>query len=331
MLAKIVPHFIGISGTPMTNHPLELYPVLNMILGDKGIESRREFSDRYSKIVSTRAGFQYKGTRRLPELHRRLLKTCMIRRLTEDVLPDLPDKTRQTIPVTLPDANMREYREMNVAFGDWYKEKFPDKKLRKHAMLVLTKLGYMKRAVAEWKLPFIYDWIDSFFDQSEEKLVVFGLHRRILDGIVQRYVSRGTKQNPFVVKIDGEIDMRTRQTAVDLFQTNKDTKLFVGQMRAAGVGITLTAAHHALFAECDFVPAVHAQAEDRLRRLTQKNHVLCTYLVANNTIEFHVCDILQQKQVTFQTVMDGGRQVDNFNMVQELLKRMHQENFFKGK
>jgi hypothetical protein len=322
-LARHVLHFIGISGTPMTNHPTELYPILRMILGEDGIESRREFCDRYSKLVLTRFGFRYEGARRLPELHKRLVKSCMIRRLIEDVLPDLPEKTRQTIPITLPAQNMKEYKEMVGMFEQWYRTNFPDRKaVETRTTLMLVKLGYLKRMVALWKLPQIFEWIDNFLEQSEEKLVVFGLHRQILDGIVERYSSRGNKQHPFVVKIDGTVSMPVRQIAVDLFQNRPETRLFVGQMRAAGVGITLTASHHVLFAECDFVPAVHLQAEDRCRRISQKNHVLCTYLVAENTIEYHVCDILQRKQATFQSVMDGGKNVDTLDMVQELLKRM---------
>ncbi|MDR2170711.1 MAG: hypothetical protein LBP59_11260 [Planctomycetaceae bacterium] len=325
-LASNVPHFIGISGTPMTNHPIELYPILRMILGKDGIESRREFCTRYSKLVLTRFGFRYEGSRRLPELHKRLVKSCMIRRLITDVLPDLPEKTRQILPVELSKSNMNEYREMCMAFGEWYREKFPNKtQMDNDASLMLMKLGYLKRQVAEWKLPHIYDWIDTFFEESDGKLIVFGLHHKILDGIIDRYVSRGTKLHPFVVKIDGSVSIPDRQRAVDLFQDRIETKLFVGQMRAAGVGITLTASNQILFAECDFVPAVHLQAEDRARRLGQKNHVLCTYLVADRTIEYHVCDILQRKQSTFQSVMDGGKKVDNMNMLHELLERLKDE------
>ncbi|MDR2705665.1 MAG: hypothetical protein LBC02_07795, partial [Planctomycetaceae bacterium] len=261
-LSKIVEHFIAISGTPMTNHVTELYPILRMVLGEDGIESRREFCDRYSKLELTRWGYRYVGSRRLPELHQRLTKMCMIRRLVSDVLPDLPDYTRQTIPIELPDENRREYVQMNAAFADWYFEKFPEKSQVQSAV-IMTKLGYMKRHVAYWKLPFVYDWIDDFFEESDKKLVVFGLHRKVIDGIVNRYFKRGSMRNPFVVKVDGSISMDDRQRAVDLFQQRPETRLFVGQMRAAGVGLTLTAASNVLFAECDFVPAVHSQAEKR--------------------------------------------------------------------
>jgi intein/homing endonuclease len=261
-LSKMVEHFIAISGTPMTNHVTELYPILRMVLGEHGIESRREFCDRYSKLELTRWGFRYVGSRRLPELHKRLVKMCMVRRLVDDVLPDLPTYTRQTIPIELPNENRREYVQMNAAFADWYFEKFPEKSQVQSAV-IMTKLGYMKRHVAYWKLPFVYNWIDDFFEESDTKLVVFALHRKVIDGIVNRYANHGTLRRPFVVKVDGAINMDDRQRAVDLFQQRPETRLFVGQMRAAGVGLTLTAASNVLFAECDFVPAVHAQAEKR--------------------------------------------------------------------
>ena len=91
------------------------------------------------------------------------------------------------------------------------------------------------------------------------------------------------------------------------------------------MGLTLTAAHNVLFAECDFVPAIHSQAEMRSLRIGQKNHVLCTYIVASQTIEEHVAEILYRKQQEFDAVVDGGRNVDSFNIVQELLRKMRKQ------
>jgi len=146
----------------------------------------------------------------------------------------------------------------------------------------------------------------------------------ILRAIMERY-QKGSHRYPFAVKIDGTVSLTDRQRAVDLFQTKPEVRLFVGQMRAAGVGLTLTAAHNVLFAECDFVPAIHSQAETRALRIGQKNHVLCTYIVASQTIEEHVAEILYRKQQEFDAVVDGGRNVDSFNIVQELLKRLRSQ------
>jgi len=329
-LAKIVSEFIAVSGTPMTNHPTELYTILRMVLGEQGIESRREFCDRYSKIVLTKWGFRYDGSRRLPELHNRLKQSCMIRRLLKDVLPDLPEKTRQTIPIELPHAARKEYAQMEIAFGDWYHEKFPERSNEmSQSAVIMTKLGYMKRQVAAWKLPFLYEWIDNFLEESSDKLTIFGIHHRILDSIVDRYKVRGSARKPFVVKIDGTMDIIDRQQSVDCFQRLPETRIFVGQVKAAGVGITLTASHTVLFAECDFVPANHSQAENRALRIGQKNHVNCYYMIAQNTIEEHVADILFRKQKEFDAVMDGGKSGDEFNMIQELMKRLRQEKLSK--
>jgi SWI/SNF-related matrix-associated actin-dependent regulator 1 of chromatin subfamily A len=244
----------------------------------------------------------------------------MIRRLLKDVLKDLPDKTRTTIPITLPKSNMSEYAQMNVAFEEWMLKNHPEKEVSS-AAIILTKLGYMKRKVAEWKLPFVFDWIDNFLEDTDGKLIVFGLHHKILNAIMSRY-QKGSTRYPFAVKIDGTVSMIDRQRAVDSFQTRPEVRLFVGQMRASGVGLTLTASHNVLFAECDFVPSVHSQAEARARRIGQKNHVQCTYIIANSTIEEHVAEILYRKQQEFDAVVDGGRNVDSFNIIQELLRKM---------
>jgi len=256
-------------------------------------------------------------------LHKRLKETCMVRRLLRDVIKDLPDKTRTTIPVSLSKSNMREYVQMNADFEEWLHKNHPEKEISS-AAVVLTKLGYMKRKVAEWKLPFVFDWIDNFLEDTDGKLIVFGLHHKILNAIMSRYL-KGSSRYPSAVKIDGTVSLVERQRAVDLFQTRPEVRLFVGQMRASGTGLTLTASHNVLFAECDFVPAVHSQCEGRSLRIGQKNHVQCTYIIANSTIEESVAEILHRKQQTFDAVVDGGRNVDNFNIIQELLRTMRKQ------
>jgi SNF2 family DNA or RNA helicase len=81
--------------------------------------------------------------------------------------------------------------------------------------------------------------------------------------------------------------------------------------------------------DSNLYPAVHSQAEKRLIRISQKNHVLCTYIVAQNTIEEHVADILQRKQGEFNSVMDGGKGYDDFNLLQELMLRMRDDKLSK--
>jgi hypothetical protein len=322
-LVKSCEKVLMLTGTPMMNSTLELYPLLSMILGRENIESEKAFSNKYARMILTNYGWKYKEAKNLSELNIRLKKSCMIRRLVADVLHDLPDKVRQTIAVSLPPDRMQEYLEMQVAFDTWYKNNYPDRAAASKAKSnILSKLGYMKREVAKWKLPFIFEWIDNFFEENpEDKLVVFGLHNAVLFPIIERYLSKGTKRNPFVVYIGGSVDIKDRQKAIDLFQTNPGTKLFIGQMKAAGVGVTLTAANHVLLAECDFVPAIMTQSESRLHRITQKSVVFCHYLVADRTIESWVCEMVQRKQQECDGAIDG-KEVEDFSLLEMVIDRM---------
>jgi SWI/SNF-related matrix-associated actin-dependent regulator of chromatin subfamily A-like protein 1 len=109
-----------------------------------------------------------------------------------------------------------------------------------------------------------------------------------------------------------------RQHSVDQFQDNPKVKVFVGNIKAAGVGITLTAAEAVIMNDLSFLPSDHAQAEDRAYRYGQKNNVLVYYPIFENTIEGIIYDILKKKKEIFQTVM--GDNIANGDYVEEILQ-----------
>ena len=108
-----------------------------------------------------------------------------------------------------------------------------------------------------------------------------------------------------------------RQYSVDEFQTNDKVKVFVGNLKAAGVGITLTAAEAVIMNDLSFVPSDHAQAEDRAYRYGQKSNVSVFYPIFENTIEGVIYDILSQKKNIFETVM--GDNEDKGTILEEIL------------
>ena len=109
-----------------------------------------------------------------------------------------------------------------------------------------------------------------------------------------------------------------RQQAVDRFQNDPKVKIFIGNIKAAGVGITLTAADVVIMNDLSFVPADHSQAEDRAYRYGQKNSVLVYYPVFENTIEMTVYNILQKKKSVIDQVMGDGEYSETF--ASELIK-----------
>ncbi len=168
--------------------------------------------------------------------------------------------------------------------------------MRREALL---KTGELKRLIAQLKLPLVMSWIDDFLASGDEKLIVFVVHTKIIDALCAHY-------KDICVKIDGSVSNANRQKAVDAFQHTKKCRLFFGNIQAAGTAITLTASCNVVFPELSWKPADHAQASDRAHRIGQDHHTFIHYLVARDTLESKWMKVLQDKQKTITSVLDGG-------------------------
>jgi SWI/SNF-related matrix-associated actin-dependent regulator 1 of chromatin subfamily A len=249
----------------------------------------------------------------------------MVRYKTEDILPDLPPYTRQTIFLELSRTQRREYDKLQEDFYRWMLEKYPDRRVPGGDAMFMTQFGYAKRRVAEFKIPIILEHINLFLDNNEGKLIIFGLHKNILHAIWNVYSKLNTTTSPFIVGLDGSTSSVQRHEAVHNFNENPHTRLFLGQMQAAGVGLNLQkACKNSLFAELDFSPHVHSQSEARNRRIGSiADHIHYTYLVYRDTIEERVMEMLFQKSQTSVRVIDGQEGVEaehaSFNLIQHLI------------
>lgn len=297
-LVKGVPHLLALSGTPLTNRPAELWAVLNMLRPDLW-PSFFTFAQEFCEPRRKPWGWEYKGASNLPRLHTQLRRHVMVRRLKADVLGELPDKVRRVVPMAMSDPD--EYREARDDFRTWLKKNYRhrhDSAIRAES---LTQIGYLLRLAARLKCRDVVRWANDFLEEEQgEKLVLFGVHRKMLDVLERRVHAKA-------VRVDGQVTGRRRQAAVDQFQKDPATRLFVGNIKAAGVGLTLTASANLAFTEMFWVPAAHTQAEDRIHRVTQKRATWINYLVAGGTIEERLCRIVQDKQETVSGTLDRGR------------------------
>jgi SWI/SNF-related matrix-associated actin-dependent regulator 1 of chromatin subfamily A len=125
------------------------------------------------------------------------------------------------------------------------------------------------------------------------------------------------------VRLDGQMSQKERQLSVDRFQNEEDVKIFVGNIKAAGVGITLTAAEAVVMNDLSFLPSDHSQAEDRSYRYGQKNNVLVYYPIFDNTVEGIIYDILKKKKSIFETIMgDNANSMDSVEEIMNLINEM---------
>lgn len=320
-LCAKIPNVICLSGTPLVNRPAELFPTLNLIRPDI-YDSFFAFASRYCKPELKPWGWQYKGATNLAELHKKLLQTLMVRRRKIDVLSELPAKTRSV--VTLPLTNRAEYEQAVNDFIGWLTRQSATlaRKARKAEKLV--KMGYLKRLVSRLKVAAVIDWIDNWLAENEGKLILFGIHRSVLGQIHERY----GKQS---VLVDGQLVGKQRQQAVELFNSSKRIRLFIGNIKAAGVGWSCTSASTVAFCELGWTPGEHTQGEDRIHGIGrgQKNvRAEIYYLVGRNTIESDLCRLIQNKQRVLEETLDGighGDQLDIFDQLENSLLRSNKE------
>lgn len=290
-------YFLALSGTPLMNRPVELWPVLNLLCPEVWPSFTR-FAVKHCQPSFERGRIVYKGATHIPLLHKKMLKHCMIRRLRKDVL-DLPPKTREII--SLPITNRKEYEYASNNFLVWL-EKRHGKRARAAATKsqMLTRSGYMRRLLIEGKIKAVIEWVSNFLEETDEKLVLLGCHVEYIDLIFKKF-------EKVAVKVDGTVNQKQRNAAVFAFQNDLRKRLFVGSLLVAGEGYTLTSACHLACFELDYVPARHQQGEARTLRLTQNRPCYFYYLIAENTIEEKVATILDEKCDVLSGVLDGGK------------------------
>ncbi len=313
-LCRGVPHVVFLSGTPLTNRPVELYPILNILRPDL-FSSFYSFAHRFCAPHKAPWGWEFKGATHLKELHRIMSNNLMIRRRKEDVLTELPDKTRSVVPMALSDPV--QYERAHNDFLGWLADKSPERLYGAARAAALVKGGYLKRLAGQLKLPSVFQWVDDFFKGTDEKLVLFAVHRDIIKQLHDRYKDISTV-------VDGSITGRKRQKSVDRFQKSKGCRLFIGN-KAAEVGINLTAASTLARCELEWTPGALIQSEDRIHRIGQVNAASIYYLIGRGTIEETLLKLLQKKQGVLNQTLDGAGKGDEFDLfdllVQTLLER----------
>lgn len=308
-LAAKVKNCIMLSGTAIENRPIEIWQAINLI-DPTLFPSYPSFGKRYCNGKHNGYGWDYNGSSNEAELHKRLTESIMIRRLKKDVLTDLPLKQRSIIPMEID--NYKEYKKCQDDVIQYIRDNSGSAAAMKAAGAeALVKFEKLKQLAVKGKLKMAIKWIEDYI--QDEKLAVFCTHKIVIKELREKFEG--------AVHIDGDVSQVNRQKAVDKFQTDKDCKLFIGNIKAAGVGITLTAASSTAFLELAWTPGSHDQAEDRVNRIGQKaSSINAYYLLADNTIETEIAALLDSKRKTIDAVLDGIETEDS-DLLIELMKK----------
>lgn len=285
-----------LTGTPILNRPIELWPLLNGLV-PKEFGAFFQFGTRYAGGLRGAYGLDFSGATHLDELRTRLNATVLIRRLKRDVLPELPPIRRSI--VALPAAGApRDWHGFGAAAGESYDD--AARRLRSMPPRDAGAMAIVRHKLALAKVPHIARHVRDVLD-AEPKAVLFMHHR----DPIARLRDELREFDP--VLITGETPPALRQRAVDRFQGDPACRLFIGNIQAAGVGITLTASSHVIFGELDWTPGAMEQAEARCHRIgTQADMVLVEHLVYDGSLDAYMVQLLLAKQATIRDAMDGS-------------------------
>jgi SWI/SNF-related matrix-associated actin-dependent regulator 1 of chromatin subfamily A len=298
-----------LTGTPMTSRPIDYYNLLSLVdspVAKNWMAYVIRYCSGYQFKVGPRKVWNVMGSSNLEELRDRTSST-ILRRLKEDVL-DLPDKIISPVYLRL---KSKDYEELMGEYYNWY-EKNPDES--KSLTVQFSKLTKVRQVIANEKISQTIELAENILEQGK-KVIIFCNFTDSLNQIMQHF-------GKIAVKVDGSMSKLDRQFSVDQFQENEKIQVFVGNIIAAGVGLTLTSAEAVIMNDLSFVPAHHSQAEDRAFRIGQKKNVSVYYPIFENSIEAVIYDILNAKKQIIATVM--GDNLDTGDAAEEILKRINQ-------
>lgn len=304
-----------LTGTPIINRPEEIFPLLRRLdphgLGKNGAE----FRARYSTATP----------QHLPELHDSLRARVMVRRIKADVLKELPPKRRQIVFLDVPNAGKAIAEELGV-MQDVRKRLAETREQSKgqawgaQVQLMtqakgwaLSEISRIRHKTALFKVPKVAEAAKEALE-SAPALLLFAHHLDVLDGLQERL-------GHYAVRLDGRMGDKEKNEAVRRFQDDDKIRVFLGSIRAAGQGITLTRASTVLFAELDWTPAAMSQAEDRAHRLGQKDTVNVHHLVLDGSIDAKMAQILIRKQAIIDAIVGGAEPPEDLKkpVIEEIL------------
>jgi SWI/SNF-related matrix-associated actin-dependent regulator of chromatin subfamily A-like protein 1 len=307
---------LSLSGTPIENYPKEIWALAATVcptkFGDWWAFARR-YCGLHEEQHGDRAVMVSTGHAHLSELQQRLRATFMVRRLKRDVLKELPPKRRQLVILGDQEVDWSKHPEFR-RWKELYERDYEAAMARLEAAKTLeaynravkaleafigiafNEMSEFRHKTALAKLPLCLRYIDDLLANGLDNVVIFAHHKDVLEKTYEHYKDSA-------VLLYGGTPMDKRGPIVKEFQDGPK-RVFVGGLKAAGTGITLTKASTVIFIEIDWVPATLTQAEDRLCRIGQKKMVHVIHLVLNNTLDVNMSQRVIAKQDVIDKTLD---------------------------
>jgi SWI/SNF-related matrix-associated actin-dependent regulator 1 of chromatin subfamily A len=310
---------LALSGTAITNRPVELFNTLNMVRPAE-YSNFFKYAMQYCGAENNGWGWDFTGATNIDELHSKL-RDVMIRRLKKEVLAELPDKIRQFVPVQPTASELSHYKREAAR---WLREYAQHKSSGSMpAGFVLNMLTSLRHECGLLKVSAALDWVADYRDITDNKPVIIFTHHKdvneaLMQGLSDDKRFAGTRWG----KITGGVNAKKRQELVEQFQSGALDGLVCSTI-AAKEGLTLTAADTVVFIEREWVSGWEEQAEDRVNRIGQDSDtVWATYLSVAGTIDERFDRIVEQKREVVSAILDGGDMEERQGLALALLQDM---------
>lgn len=321
-LARAARHVFALSGTPAPNHAGELFPLLHFF-GALGTLDYWSYLRRYCRVVDTVYGPQIHGSQRIPELRARMAP-YILRRKKEDVMSELPPISFSHVAVAAGPVDVSCYFKELIGTP---RAQFEARLQRQQAAIdaVISCLGTgdgglralaplqttcseSRRVVGLQKVASVADLVArELTDRAYDKLVVFGIHRDVLQELRERLSAFKA------AVIYGGTPPEKRTKHLYQFQTNPRARVLLANIQAAGTAINLTAAHQVAFIEASWVPAENAQAAMRCHRIGQTKPVTVRFFYLPGSSDERVQKVLCRKTRDITAIVDGPAGVEPHN------------------
>lgn len=308
-LCKKAKNVFLLTGTPILNRPIELFNLLRAIehpLGNNYFWYARNYCAAWwMELKNGRRFLNVSGASNLDILKEKIAN-IYLRRTKEEKL-NLPAKIITNVELEMDENWRKKYETVFTNYLEFLKENpLIDVNINNVLMARhLVELQKMKQVCSWSKVDRIVEDVENIAEQGE-KVIIFSQYTKTIKDLKEKLRKLG------VVSLTGEDNMAQRQEAIDHFQNDNKIKIFIGNTKAAGIGINLTASSYVIFADLEWTPALHSQAEDRAHRIGQDKMVNVYYYILKGTIEEDIVELLEKKNGIIQKILSGtaGRYKD---------------------
>lgn len=291
-LVRCTSRTLLMTGTPVLNRPVELYPILKVLapIVIAPYSDYFRYAKRYCDAWEDGFGLNAKGASNLDELNKKLRLHYMERKMLYEVEVQLPKKRYEIVFID----STKEVRNQLITIENASRKDFKHKNLGIGAGEIAT----LRRETAEQKLDVCIELIKEYVE-SAGKLVLFAYHH----SIIERLVKELSYYRP--VTFTGQTSQINREKAIERFQKSGECKVFIGQIQAAGEGIDglQDTCSNVLFIEWSWVPGEIEQACKRVHRIGQTKPVLIRFLVWADSVEEHMMRIALDKVKVIKEIL----------------------------